>query len=146
MTSPLPIMALPDRRELDELRAGLALGRLVLPRCRTCGQLSWPPRGLCGHCGSPAIDATTLTGTGHVYSVTVNHRGRGAYDGVGPFALAYIELDEGVRIMSNVVGCPPDDVAIGMRVRACVDTDGDGGVQLRFRPDPEAEPDPERAR
>lgn len=90
---------------------------LLIQRCRACGQHYFYPRSHCPHCLSDQTEWLRASGRGTVYSFTVTHRAPhpGFADRV-PYTVALIELAEGPRIMSNVVGCPPDDVRIGMPV------------------------------
>lgn len=92
--------------------------RLVLPWCVTCEAPFWFPRELCPRCLGVDIEWRPASGSGAVHAVSVQHRPGPARDpAAGPYAVALIDLAEGVRIMSNVVGCPPDQVAVGMAVR-----------------------------
>lgn len=87
-------------------------GRLLLRKCGDCGRLHHYPRAICPFCMSLALEWTQAAGTGTVYAYTVTRRG-------GPFVyvLAYVTLDEGLSMLSNIVRSDPDDVAVGRRVR-----------------------------
>jgi uncharacterized OB-fold protein len=77
------------------------------------------------------------SGRGSVYSFTINRRGQAdlpAYRQVGPYVLAYVELDEGPRVMTNIVDCDPDSVRIGQRVEVVFHDTGQGSALVRFRP------------
>lgn len=98
-----------------------AQGRLSMPRCRECAAFTFPPRPSCGECGSENLDWTDLSGRGQVYSFTVIRQIVGApaaraFERDVPYVVALIDLDEGPRITSNVIGCPVEAVAIGMPV------------------------------
>jgi len=114
---------------------GAAEGRLLLTRCTECDTYVWIPRPYC-----PLDLAPTrwvqASGRGVVHSHTTVHRGERAYSKRPPFVLAYVELAEGPRIMTNIVKCPPDDVAIGMPVIVTFDKveDSEGLAIPRFRP------------
>lgn len=112
-----------------------ARGELLLPRCPACGLYVWYPRPLCPIDLSP-VEWRPAVGRGTVYSHTVVHRGERAFGGTAPFVLAYVELEEGPRMMTNVVGCDPAEVHIGLDVRAIFDPiDGLDDVALpRFVP------------
>ena len=110
-----------------------AQGRLVLPRCRGCSIFIWYPRHFCSECNSFDVDWVDASGRGTVYSFTVNHRGGGPWAEVGPFVIAYVELEEGPRIMTNIVDCDPATVTVGQAVSAVWDDAGDTKV-LRFAP------------
>lgn len=92
--------------------------RLVIPRCLDCGRHHFYPRSLCPHCASPRIAWTECSGRGSVYSFTVVHRAPSpAFAAEVPYAVAIVELAEGPHLMSSIVGCEPDAVRIGMKVR-----------------------------
>jgi uncharacterized OB-fold protein len=97
-----------------------AEGRLLLPQCEECQTLIWYPRPFCPECASTRVRWTPASGRGTVYSFTINRRGVAdlpAYRDAGTYVLAYVELEEGPRVMTNIVGCAPDDVRIGMSVQ-----------------------------
>ncbi|AEK42426.1 Zn-ribbon domain-containing OB-fold protein [Amycolatopsis mediterranei] len=96
--------------------AAAAEGRLVLPECADCGLRFFVPEPVCPRCLSRNWDWAPSAGTGTVYSVTVVHRAPGPGFEV-PFALAIVDLDDGVTMLSHVVGCPVDEVVIGLPVR-----------------------------
>lgn len=107
--------------QMDEESRGFweACGRheLVVQRCAECGRLRHPPRAVCPACLSSAVEWRRASGLGTVYSVTVTHQNHApGFRGRLPYVLAVVELDEGVRVMTNVVGCEPDAVRIGMPV------------------------------
>jgi 3-oxo-4,17-pregnadiene-20-carboxyl-CoA hydratase alpha subunit len=94
---------------------GLKRGELLAQRCASCGALRHPPRPMCGACRSLEWKEERLSGRGEVYSFVVHH-----YPEVPPFEVPYvvalIQLEEGVRIISNVIGVPPAEMHIGMPV------------------------------
>jgi uncharacterized protein len=113
---------------------GGADGRLRVLRCGDCGRHVHPPRPVCPRCRSFAVRPEAVGGRGRVHSFTVNH-----YAWVPgmepPYVVAEVDLDdaEGVRLITNVVGCAPDDVAIGMAVEVTFARHGSVYVPL-FRP------------
>jgi uncharacterized protein len=111
----------------EEFARLLGEGRLAAQQCGECQFSVFPPRVLCPRCGSDAMRFRALGGLGTVYSTTVV-RARAA-DG-GPYNLALIDLDEGIRMMSRIEGIDPAAVSIGMRVRARIAADGSGGSPL----------------
>jgi uncharacterized OB-fold protein len=114
-----------------------AEGRLLLPRCEDCQTVVWYPRPFCPACASLRITWFEASGRGSVYSFTVNRRGQAdlpAYREAGQYVLAYVELEEGPRVMTNIVGCDPDSVAIGMKVEKVFHDTGQGTALLRFKP------------
>ena len=75
------------------------------------------PRILCVHCGASALSWVEVAGTGRVSSFTVVRRAvSAAYAPEVPYVVALIELDDNVVMMSNIRGCAPEDVEVGMRV------------------------------
>ncbi|HYQ68174.1 Zn-ribbon domain-containing OB-fold protein [Actinophytocola sp.] len=114
---------------LARLQDGLADNRLELPRCADCGTLVWYPRARCPHCMSGNLVWEELSGTGTVYSYTVNHRGQGEYAGHDPFVIAYVELAEGPRVLSHVDSA---DVRVGDPVRLRGGLSQEGHVRLTF--------------
>jgi hypothetical protein len=113
--------------------------RLSMPRCRACQAFTFPPRPTCSECGNDAFDWVGLSGRGTVYSFTVIRQVVGgpavrAFEADIPYVVALIDLDEGPRITSNVVGCPVDAVAIGMPVEAMFEQASPEIWLPKFRP------------
>lgn len=121
----------PETREFWE---ATAQGRLLLKRCLDCGSVIWYPRALCPECGSLRTEWFEAAGRGRVYSYTVNHRGQGAYAGAAPYVLAYVELDEGPRVMTNLVEAGEEELAVGLPVEVTFHDTGEGSALPRFRP------------
>ncbi len=95
---------------------GVAQHRLLIQRCADCGTLRHPWLPGCNTCGGPDWDTIEASGEGSVYSyVVMHHPPFPAF--APPYAVGLIELAEGVRIVSNVVGVPYDKVRIGLPVR-----------------------------
>jgi hypothetical protein len=95
---------------------------LYVQRCRACRSLRYYPRALCPACLSDDTEWVRCCGRGTVYTFTVTHQNQapGFRDEL-PYVLAYVELDEGVRLLTNIVGCSPEDVRIGMPVEVLFD-------------------------
>ena len=87
-------------------------GRLMIKRCKQCEQPHYYPRGLCPHCLSPETVWEQSSGKGTIYSVSITRRGPDA-----PFALAYVTLDEGVSVLTNIIDCDAEAATIGTAVR-----------------------------
>jgi uncharacterized protein len=94
----------------------LAGGRLLVPECTACGRRFFTPEPLCIHCGSARWQWVPSPGSGTVYSVSVVHQPVNDAHQV-PFALVIADLDDGWTMLTHVVGCAPDEVRIGMRIR-----------------------------
>jgi uncharacterized OB-fold protein len=108
---------------------------LVLPWCSTCGRVHWFPRAVCPGCLGPELEWRPSTGDGTVHAVSVHHRpgmGRTADD--CPYAVALVDLPEGVRILAEVVDCEPDDIAVGDPVRLAWRPLDDGRNLIAFTP------------
>ncbi len=133
-TPALPAPAPAVNPETREFWAATADGRLLLKRCQDCGAVIWYPRGICPGCASLRTEWFEAAGRGSIYSYTVNHRGEGAYQGSPPFVLAYVELDEGPRIMTNIVGADPATIGVGLPVEVVFHDTGDGTALPRFQP------------
>ena len=95
---------------------GAAQGKLLIQRCKSCGTLRHPPGPVCSECHSFEWDTLEASGLGTVYSYTVMH-----YPEVPPFEypnpVALVQLDEGTRLVAQLVGVAPADIAIGQRVK-----------------------------
>lgn len=126
---PLPVPGPDDAPYWEALERGV----LVLQRCAACGTARHPPRPRCGRCASGEHRWEAASGRGTVHSFTVvrypaNHE---LADAV-PYVVALVELDEGPRLISNVVEMEPDRVAIDQRVRVRFDEVAPGTVLPRF--------------
>ena len=95
----------------------LQAGHFRIQHCEDCRRHVFYPRVICPHCASDHLGWIEPAGTGTVYSTTVVRR---SDDKGGPYNVALIDLDEGVRLMSRVEGLSPEAVRIGMRVRVHV--------------------------
>jgi 3-oxo-4,17-pregnadiene-20-carboxyl-CoA hydratase alpha subunit len=94
---------------------GAKEGKLLIQRCSSCGALRHPPGPMCPQCRSLQWEALEASGKGTIYSFVVNHHPQiPAFD--YPLAVVLVELEEGVRLISNVVDLAPEDVEIGMPV------------------------------
>ncbi|GAA5145538.1 hypothetical protein GCM10025768_02910 [Microbacterium pseudoresistens] len=132
----LPVPPPQIQPEMSVFWEALRVGELLLPHCRRCEFVVWSPRPYCPKCGSFDVDWVSASGDGVVYSFTVNRRGKGfnkKYQEIGPYIVAYVELAEGPRILTNIVDADVDSVEIGVRVRGVVHRAGDD-VIVRFRP------------
>lgn len=109
--------------------------RLVLPWCRACEVPHWYPRDVCPRCLGSAIEWREASGRGTVHACSVMPKPAMPVlaDRV-PYVVALVELAEGVRMMTNVVGIDPDAVAVGQAVVADWEPLSDGRHLLVFRP------------
>lgn len=103
-------------------------GRLLVKRCTACGEHHHYPRDICPFCWSEATEWREAAGTGTVYSHSTMGQGEAAY------TLAYVQLDEGPVMMSNLVGAPPGAWAVGQRVRVAFAPSEGGHAVPVFEP------------
>lgn len=125
---------------------GCARHELVLQRCGSCGLVQHRPRAVCAACLSVGfesgfengvengIEHFVASGLGEVHSYTIIHQNQiPSFAGAVPYVLAYVDLPEGPRLLTNIVGCESDEVSIGMAVKVeFVDT-GEFAIP-RFKP------------
>lgn len=96
--------------------------RLLLPRCRSCSEHHFYPRELCPHCYSDDLEWVDASGKGEVYSYTVARKPAGpAFAADVPYVIAMIRLDEGPRMLTNIVTSDVEGVRIGARVKVSFD-------------------------
>ena len=109
--------------------------RLLLQWCRSCGRPVTYPREVCPVCLSSALEWRESAGRGEVHAVTVEHHPQqpGLAD-LAPYAVALVDLDEGARLLTNVVSADAASVAIGQRVRVAWEPLGDGRHLPLFEP------------
>ena len=109
-------------------------GKSSVGACHACGENHWYPRTKCPFCHSHDTSLLETAGKGSIYSYTVTHKGPGAFAAAGPYVIAYVQLDEGPRVITNIVDCETDDLAIGTRVEAVFFPAGENAAVYRFRP------------
>ncbi len=108
---------------------------LVMPRCQTCSELHFYPRELCPYCLSADHEWVSLSGHGRVYSYTVVHQpAHPAFREDAPYVYAMVQLDEGPRLIANIVQCRIEDVKVDMRVSVIYDEVTPEVTLVRFRP------------
>ena len=89
-------------------------GELLIQKCDSCDEYQFYPRGICANCWSEGIRWVQASGRGTVWTYTVTYQNRtpGFAEDV-PYVLAVVELDEGVKMFTNIVDCNPREVTIG---------------------------------
>jgi uncharacterized OB-fold protein len=128
---PLPI----PNEDTKPFWDGLKEHRLRIQKCRQCGQFRFPPRVICPHCMSLESQWVEVKGMGTVYSFTiVHHAYTPAYEGEIPYVVAIVELEEGIRLITNVIGCKPEQVQIGMPVELAFEDVTPEFTLHKFRP------------
>ena len=110
---------------------GIAQRKLLIQRCKGCGRFQHPPGPMCPKCHSLEWEAVPASGRGTLYSFVVFH-----HPPVPPFPvpnpIGLIELEEGTRVVSNLVGIPREEIRIGMPLRACFPELEPGRIFLQF--------------
>jgi uncharacterized OB-fold protein len=91
--------------------------RLAIQRCRSCGEHQHYPRLVCRHCHTFDLDWVDASGRGEVYSYSVVYRSPGPFAADVPYVTAVVELAEGPRMYTRIVGCDPETVRCGMPVK-----------------------------
>lgn len=133
LVRPLPLMEGLAR----EFYEWCSRGELRFQRCKGCGTFRHIPRELCAECGSFDWEWARSTGEGTVFSYTIVARAlHPAFARATPYAAVVVELQEGVRILSNVVDCAPEALRIGMPVRVDFERQTDEVTVPVFRSEP----------
>ena len=106
--------------------AAASVGRLTIQRCAVCSRAYFPAVDLCNECLEGQLEWIDVSGKGVVFSYVVMHQVyHAAFAERVPYAVAEIKLDEGPRMVSNVVGCPPDELHVGMPVEVIFEKQDD---------------------
>lgn len=99
-------------------------GKLLIKECRSCGKAFFYPRNACPRCWSSETEWREASGRGTVYTFTVVHQNDlPPFRDRLPYVVAVVELDEGVRMTSNIEECRPEHVRCGMPVRVAFRTE-----------------------
>jgi uncharacterized protein len=104
--------------------AAAAAGRLSIQRCRTCRRHYFYPRSFCPACQSADVEWTDVSGRGRLVSYVINHRPLPPADLDVPQVIALVELEEGVRMLTNIVGSPAEPASLPL----------DASVSVAFEP------------
>ena len=108
---------------------------LVMPRCIRCDRLFFYPREVCPVCLSSDIDWVQVSGRGRLHSYTVIHQpANPAFRDDAPYVYALVQLDEGPRMIANLVDCPPEQAQIDMPLVAVYDDVTPDVTLVKFRP------------
>ena len=128
MTDPLrPAPLLTDENE--GFWAAAAEGRLAIQRCDACGRWQHPPRAMCPACHSTALSFVDVAGTGEVYSWSLLHHPQHPSFSY-PVVAVLVTLDEGPRLLSNLVGVEPAEVRVGLPVQVTFAPTAGGDVPV----------------
>ena len=108
--------------------------KLLIQQCKNCSKHIFYPRILCPHCFSEKVEWVESTGKGKIYSYTIARRGGGpAFKDDSPYAVALIELDEGVRMFSNIINIDVEKVKCDLPVEVVFEEQGDFSLP-KFQP------------
>ena len=128
---PLPSPITPEAKPFWD---GLRERKLLLPRCQACGHAFFYPRVLCPRCHARDIGWIQASGRGKLHAFEIAYQAfHKAWKIKPPYVLAMVELAEGPRLMTNVVGCEPEGVHVGMPVQVTFDHHDDVWLPL-FEP------------
>ena len=130
LPTPTPLVTTANKEFWD----ATAEGRFQLQRCTDCDIVLWFPRRQCSTCWNENLATFDASGKGTVYSFTIVRKGAMDYKDASPFVIAYVELEEGPRVMTNIVGCDPESVTVGMPVEMVFHDTGAGNALYRFQP------------
>jgi uncharacterized OB-fold protein len=109
--------------------------RLMLQRCSSCGVYMWPVKPWCVNCGSAGVEWAQASGKGTLYSFALMHQVyHPAFAEEVPYNIAEIDLAEGLRILSNIIGCSNADLQIGMPLEVTFEDISDEIALPKFRP------------
>jgi len=130
-----PVRLLPSPTNVTQpYWAAAKQGRLVIQRCRHCQHYQFYPRSFCMHCMGESLEWVDTLGRGSIYTFTINRRGSNAFMAERtPYAVAIVELTEGVRLMANIINSPLEDIAIGKPVQVVFETTGDDIALPQFQ-------------
>jgi len=129
-------LPVPDVDSVNRLYfEGTAAGELRIRTCKSCGHLFRFAHAWCPECWSQDLDFKVASGRGRIETFTVVHQAPyESFEDRIPYVIALVELDEGVRMMSNVVDCDPGHVRIGLPVTVTYEDRGPLKVPM-FRPE-----------
>ena len=135
-SSPAKLLPRPESRALTApFWEATRRHELVIQRCRQCSSWVFHPREQCPVCFSRELAWTPVSGRGRVYAFTVVHQpAHPAFQSETPYTYAVIQLEEGVRMVSNVVGCAPAEVRVDMPVVAVFDDVSPEWTLVKFKP------------
>ena len=114
---------------------GTRTGELRLQRCTVCAHIFFPPRPFCPECASRDVSVFAASGRASLYSYAISARPGPGID--GPFAIAVVELEEGPRMMTNIVGCDqtPEALVLDMPLVVTFEAQNDDITLPLFKPE-----------
>jgi hypothetical protein len=113
---------------------GTKRGELLLQKCDDCAKVYFPPRPFCPGCAGKSVSVLQASGKARLFSYVINQRQHPSFD--GPYAIAVVELEEGPRMMTNIVECPqtPEALVLDMPVEVTFESVNDDISVPLFRP------------
>lgn len=130
ISKPIPAIT-PDMREFFE---GARAGRLMVQKCDNCGTLRFPAHDLCSKCNSTASRWVPVSGRGEVFSFNIMHQlYHPGFANDVPYAVVMVELEEGCKFVSNLLGVKPHEIKCGMPVEVTFDKLNDEVSMPKFR-------------
>lgn len=105
------------------------LYKLIGSKCKECGKIHFPHRSMCRYCHSHSVENHRLSERGKVLTYTVIRSAPEGYEKMIPYAVGLIELEDGIRILSQVVDCDPQEITIGMPVELTFRKVKEGGQE-----------------
>lgn len=132
--APAPTTGFPP--EFDAFWQGLSENRLCFPKCARCGRVNWYPMERCTQCLGSDFDMQEISGLGRLYSWTIVRRAFSPKQAAWiPYVVGLVEFDEvpGSRLITNIIDCGFDKLAIDMPVEPVFDP-GEDPPMVRFRP------------
>ncbi|MBI3706382.1 MAG: Zn-ribbon domain-containing OB-fold protein [Proteobacteria bacterium] len=118
----------PTNPETEMFWKAASEGRFILRKCTACGKPHWYPRAICPFCFSDKTEWQDASGRGTIYSYSVTRRA------AEPYVIAYVTLEEGPTMMTNIVDCDSKKLAIGQKVRLVFKPAAAGPPLPYFRP------------
>ena len=129
-SKPLPAIS-PDMREFFD---GARIGRLMIQKCDSCGTLRFPAHDLCSKCNSTDSRWVPVSGRGEVFSFNIMHQlYHPGFANEVPYAVVMVELEEGCKFVSNLLGIKPHDIKCGMPVEVTFEKLSDEVSMPKFR-------------
>ena len=130
-SKPIPVPTLHSKPYWDATKKRV----LTIQRCADCHHYIFYPRRICNYCRSDNLEWKPVSGKGKIYTYSVVHRPVSkAFASEVPYVVAIVELDEGARMMANVVECDPEKLQINDRVSVVFDPVSDDLSLPKFKP------------
>jgi uncharacterized OB-fold protein len=108
-----------------------AQGRFLIQRCDACKTAQFYPKVSCTTCGSQQLSWEDASGRGTVFTFSIARRPtHPAFNEAGEYVVAIVELAEGPHVTTNIVGCDPEEVEVGLPVEVVFDTVGEDGIAV----------------